>query len=75
VLSAFRQFNPLVIAVIAAFLLIAILLWLAYCHLTGHRHKPEDAVRLIQAAGLYFPLRPQLPKALSRRGRATRRRP
>ncbi|WP_156670156.1 hypothetical protein [Mycobacterium sp. E3305] len=69
-LSEFHQFSPLALA---AFLL-AILLWLAYCVWAWHKHDPDDAVRLIQAAGLFFPLRPRLPRVLSRRKRTNSRR-
>jgi hypothetical protein len=32
-------------------------LWLRHCRLTSRSHDPDDAVRLIKAAGQYFPLR------------------
>jgi len=68
VLSALHQFSSPALDA----LLLAILLWLAYCIWTSHKHDPDDAVRLIQAAGTFFPLRPRLPRTLSRRKRASR---
>jgi len=63
--SAIHQFSPPALGVLAY----VFVLWVGYCIWAFHKHDPDDAVRLIQAAGLFFPLRPRVPRALSRRKR------
>lgn len=63
-LSALPTFgNPLAIA-----LCVIACLWLHHCRWTSDRHSPEDAERLIEAAGRFFPLRPRLPQRQQRQG-------
>lgn len=52
-----------------AALLFVIPLWLGYSAWAWHKHDPDDAVKLIRATGLYFPLRPRLPRLSRGRNR------
>ncbi|MCU1699404.1 MAG: hypothetical protein JWR34_5467 [Mycobacterium sp.] len=62
-MSAIPQYSPFALGALAIFFV----LWLGYCAWAWHKHEPDDAVRLIQAAGMFFPLRPRVPRVLSRR--------